>query len=146
MWYSAVGCIVALTLSLLAVPLAAGAQPAGKVWRIGVLLGGARETPRYAPFHQELRELGYVEGQNLVLEWRSSGGQADRFPALAAELVRLPVDIIVAGDNPAIAAAQRATSTIPIVMVLAASITASATFGHSASPDNVTCWHIVALQ
>jgi putative tryptophan/tyrosine transport system substrate-binding protein len=119
MWFSAVGFMMTLTLSLLAVPLAAGAQPAGKVWRIGVLLGAPRETPRYAPFHQELRELGYVEGQNLVLEWRSSGGQAERFPALAAELVRLKVDVIVAGDNPAIAAAQQATSTIPIVMVLA---------------------------
>ena len=115
----ALGCIVTLTLSLLAVPLAAGAQPAGKVWRIGVLLGAPRETPRYAPFHQGLRELGYVEGQNLVLEWRSSGGQAERFPTLAAELVRLKVDVIVAGDNPATAAAQQATSTIPIVMVLA---------------------------
>src|SRR5262245_56736906 len=119
MWCRALGCIVTLTLSLLAVPLAAGAQPAGKVWRIGVLLGAPRETPRYAPFHQGLRELGYVEGQNLVLEWRSSGGQAERFPTLAAELVRLKVDVIVAGDNPAIAAAQQATSTIPIVMVLA---------------------------
>lgn len=119
MWYSAVGAIVTLLLSLLAVPLAAEAQPAGKVWRIGVLLGAPRETPRYAPFHQGLREFGYVEGQNIAIEWRSSDGNAERFPDLAAELVRLKVDVIVVGDNPAIAAAQRATSTIPIVMVLA---------------------------
>ncbi|HEY5865716.1 MAG TPA: ABC transporter substrate-binding protein [Candidatus Tectomicrobia bacterium] len=119
MWCSAIGCIVTITLSLLAVPLAAGAQPAGKVWRIGVLMGLPRETPRYAPFHQGLREFGYVEGQNLVIEWRYAEGHAERFPDLAAELTRLDVDVIVAGDNPAIAAAQRATSTIPIVMVLA---------------------------
>ncbi len=68
------------------------------------------------PFHEELRELGYVEGRNIVLEWRYSGGRAERFADLAAELVRLKVDLIVAGDNPAIAAAQRATQTIPIVM------------------------------
>jgi putative ABC transport system substrate-binding protein len=138
MWCSALGCIVTLTLSLLAVPFASGAQPAGKVWRIGVLIGAPRETPRYAPFHQGLRELGYVEGQNLVLEWRSSGGQAERFPALAAELVRLQVDVIVAGDNPAIAAAQQATSTIPIVMVLAMDPVRTGFVGSLARPGGNT--------
>jgi putative ABC transport system substrate-binding protein len=63
--------------------------------------------------------LGYVEGQNIVLEGRASGGRAERFPDLAADLVRLKVDVIVATDNPSIAAAQKATMTIPIVMVLA---------------------------
>src|SRR5262245_24313194 len=96
-----------LTLALLTAPLATHAQPAGKVWRIGLLGGDASgpESPRGASFRQGLRALGYVEGQNIALEWRSSGGQAARFPGLAAELVRLPVDVIVAGDNPAIAAA-----------------------------------------
>ena len=70
-----------------------------------------------SPFHDSLRGLGYVEGQNIAFEWRSSGGRAERFPELAAELTRLKVDLIVASDNPAIAAAQRATKTIPIVMV-----------------------------
>ena len=116
MWCSAVGCIVTLVLSLLAAPLAATAQPAGKVWRIGVL--GA-EALRWAPFREGLRERGYVEGQNIAIEWRLSGGSAERLPDLAAELTRLEVDVIVATDNPAIAAAQRATSTIPIVMVFA---------------------------
>ena len=119
MWCSAVGCIVTLVLSLLAAPLAATAQPAGKVWRIGVLAAPPAESPRWAPCRQGLRELGYVEGQNIAIEWRSAGGRAERFPDLAAELVRLKVDVIVATDNPTIAAAQRATSTIPIVMVLA---------------------------
>jgi putative ABC transport system substrate-binding protein len=100
-------------------PLAVEAQPAGKVWRIGILAGPEPGRPRWVPFREGLRGLGYVEGQNIVLEWRSSGGSAERFPALAAELVRLKVDVIVAGDNPAIAAAQRATGTIPIVMVAA---------------------------
>jgi hypothetical protein len=68
MWYSAVGFLVTLTLSLLAAPLAAGAQPAGKVWRIGVLTGGVDpESPRGASFRQGLRELGYVEGQNIAM-------------------------------------------------------------------------------
>jgi putative tryptophan/tyrosine transport system substrate-binding protein len=115
---SAIGCIVTLTLHMLVMSLAVEAQQPGKVWRIG-LLGGDPESPRGASFRQGLRALGYVEGQNIALEWRSSGGNAERLPDLAAELVRLTVDVIVASDNPAIAAAQRATSTIPIVMVVA---------------------------
>jgi putative tryptophan/tyrosine transport system substrate-binding protein len=115
--------VTAVVLVLLTVPLAAGAPPAGKVWRIGVLGGrqavASAESPGGASFRQGLRALGYVEGQNIVIEWRSSGGQVERLPDLATELVRLKVDVIVATDNPAIAAAQRATSTIPIVMVVA---------------------------
>jgi putative ABC transport system substrate-binding protein len=115
--------VTAVVLVLLTVPLAAGAPPAGKVWRIGVLGGrqavASAESPGGASFRQGLRALGYVEGQNIVIEWRSSGGQVERLPDLATELVRLKVDVIVATDNPAIAAAQRATSTIPIVMVQA---------------------------
>src|SRR5882724_3390047 len=110
---------LAVILSLLAAPLAGEAQPTEKVWRIGVLTGTAREAPRAAPFLEGLRGLGYVEGQNIFLEGRASGGRAERFSGLAAELVRLKVDVIVATDNPAIAAAQKATKTIPIVMVLA---------------------------
>jgi ABC transporter substrate binding protein len=112
--------IVILALVLLIAPLAADAQPAGKVWRIGMLFGSVGpESPMGVSFRQGLRDLGYIEGQNIAFEWRLSGGQAERLPSLAAELGRLPVDVIVAGDNPAIAAAQQATSTIPIVMVLA---------------------------
>jgi ABC-type uncharacterized transport system substrate-binding protein len=112
-----------VVLGLLTALPAAHTQPAGKVWRIGVLAERpaleSAESPRGASFRWGLRALGYVEGQNLAFEWRSSGGQAERFPDLAAELVRLKVDVIVATDNPVIAAAQRATSTIPVVMVLA---------------------------
>src|SRR5262245_24761198 len=139
MWGSAVGCIVTLVLSLLAAPHAAGAQPAGKVWRIGVLSGiMGPESPRWTSFRQGLRELGYVEGQNLVIEWRLSGGSAERFPDLAAELVRLKVDVIVAIDNPATAAAQRATSTIPIVMVLAVDPVHTGFVGSLARPGGNT--------
>jgi putative tryptophan/tyrosine transport system substrate-binding protein len=105
--------------SILAAPLAVEAQQTGKVWRIGVLSGPPADAPRWEPFHDSLRGLGYVEGQNIAFEWRSSGGKAERFTDLAADLARLQVDVIVALDNPAIAASQKATKTIPIVMVLA---------------------------
>src|SRR5262245_18628819 len=105
---------------LLAGPLAAAAQSAGKVYRLGLLggsppnsLGGRRS---WEGFFQGMRELGYVEGQNILVEGRWYGERTDRLPVLADELVRLNVDIIVAGAAPAPEAAQRATSTIPIVM------------------------------
>ena len=117
------GAVTVVALVLLAVSPAVYAQPASKVWRIGVLGGrqavASAESPGGVSFRQGLRALGYVEGQNIVIEWRSSGGQVERLPDLAAELVRLKVDALVATDNPAIATAQRATSTIPIVMVQA---------------------------
>jgi putative ABC transport system substrate-binding protein len=102
-----------LTLSLLAAPLTAGAQEATHVYRIGLL--NSAPTSRVEAFRQSLRELGYVEGQNLVIESRYAEGRGERFPDLAAELVRLKVDVIVAG-GPAVRAAQHATRTIPIVM------------------------------
>jgi ABC-type uncharacterized transport system substrate-binding protein len=96
----------------------AEAQPAAKVYRIGFLGGTppSAEPRLWEGFFQGLRELGYVEGQNIVIEGRYYGDRIERLPALAAELVRLKVDVIVAGASPAPEAAQRATSTIPIVM------------------------------
>ena len=70
----------------------------------------------YGPFRQGMRELGYVEGKNLVIEWRSAEGNNERLPGLAAELVNLKVDVIVTAGTPATSAAQKATTTIPIVM------------------------------
>jgi putative ABC transport system substrate-binding protein len=97
------------------------AAPSGQTPRIGVLaLGSPPAAPDWkarSPFVQELRALGWLEGQNIVLEYRWAEGQASRLSALAAELVRLPVDVIVAGDTPAIRAATHATTTIPIVMI-----------------------------
>jgi putative tryptophan/tyrosine transport system substrate-binding protein len=123
MWCSAVGLIVTLTLSLLAAPLAAKAQSLAKVPRIGWLASGSppSETNRQqSPFLLGLRELGWVEGQNLVIERRWAEGNQERVPELAAQLVQLRVDVIVAGDSRVIAAAKHATNTIPIVMTISA--------------------------
>jgi putative ABC transport system substrate-binding protein len=98
---------------LLAAPLAAEAQPAGKVWRIGLISVTHRRTEDV--FFQQLRELGYVEGQNLVVERRYSEGQAERFPEFAAALARLNVDMIIVTTTPAALAVKNATKTIPIV-------------------------------
>jgi putative ABC transport system substrate-binding protein len=119
MWYSTVGGIVALTLSLFAAPLVTHAQPVTKVYQIGRLSAGRPLPESHAyeeAFRQELRELGYVEGQNLVLEYRYAEGSAERLPDLAAELVQRKVDVLVVGGVPAIRAAQQATRTIPIIM------------------------------
>ena len=103
---------------LLAAPLIDEAQPAGKVWRIGVLetTSVALNAANLEAFRQGLRELGYVERQNYAIEYRSADGRPERFPDLAAELVRLKVDLIVTRGTPAVLAAKNATRTIPIVM------------------------------
>ena len=89
MWYSVVGCMVTLTLSLLAAPLTAEGQPPAKVWRIGYLYPGwfALHTRPREAFVQGLRELGWVEGHNITIEYRYTEGSYERLPALAAELV-----------------------------------------------------------
>ena len=97
----------------LAAPLAAGAQQAGKVWRIGYL--GAAPSADDDAFRDGLRELGFVEGKNLVLEYRWANPDPNRFPTLAAELVTVGVDVILAGGNRAILAAKTVTTAIPIV-------------------------------
>jgi putative tryptophan/tyrosine transport system substrate-binding protein len=103
--------------SLFAAPLAVQAQQSGKVARIGRLEQSS--SGRDEAFRQGLRELGYVEGQNIVIEYRYAEGRAERLPDLAAELVAREVDIIVAGGTPPPLAAKHATSTIPIVMASA---------------------------
>jgi putative ABC transport system substrate-binding protein len=109
----------ALCALLLALCASAEAQQPKKVPRIGYLSSGdpATESARSEPFRQALRELGYIEGQNIAFEYRYAELRQDRYPEVAAELVRLKVDIIVvAGGNPTIQAAKNATKTIPIVM------------------------------
>ena len=111
-----------LTLATLTVPLTAGAQQAVKVFQIGILanlsLSDSEAAGRLWPaFIQGLRELGYVEGQNITIEWRVSEGRYERLPDLAAELVRLKVDVIVVPADQNALAAQQATRTIPIVMI-----------------------------
>jgi len=107
-------------LSILFLPLHAHAQPTSKVHRLGVLSGTSAGSPPLEAFRQGLRELGYVEGRNIVVEYRFADGQADRLPALAAELVQLKVDVIAAGPTPPAVAARNATKAIPIVMLGAA--------------------------
>jgi putative ABC transport system substrate-binding protein len=99
-------------------PLAARAQQTGKIWRIGFLSGASHESYSglYAAFQLGMRELGYVEGKDFVGEARFAGGNYQRLPDLAADLVRLKVDIIVTGLTAGIRTLQQATSTIPIVM------------------------------
>jgi putative ABC transport system substrate-binding protein len=96
------------------VPLRAVAQP--KVARVGLLEGGNLGSYLWQATRVGLRELGYVEGQNLIVEFRSANGQFDRVPELVAELIRLRVDVIVTIGDPVVGAAKQATSTIPIVM------------------------------
>jgi len=117
MWLSAIGLMLTLALGILAAPLAAEAQPPTHVHRIGVLLGTTPGEPFVEAFLEGMRALGYVEGQNLVMEYRAAEGQYERFPDLAAELVRLKVDVLMMGSTPAALAAKHATTTIPIVMV-----------------------------
>jgi ABC-type uncharacterized transport system substrate-binding protein len=105
-------------VALLGVAVIAEAQQPTKVPRIGYLTAASLSAmaPRFEAFQQGLRELGYVEGKNIVIDYRSPEGKFDRLPALAAELVRLQVDVIVTGGGAATRPAKEATSTIPIVM------------------------------
>jgi putative ABC transport system substrate-binding protein len=110
-------------IALIALASAAASRPSwaqqqGRVWRVGFLSPtSASVNPQYTgAFLQGMRELGYVEGKNLVVEWRFADGKLERLAGLAAELVQLKVDVIVAQASSAIGAAQKATTTIPIVM------------------------------
>jgi putative tryptophan/tyrosine transport system substrate-binding protein len=110
--------LLVVALALLATPLTVEAQPAGKVYRLGILSPGkppAPDTSSHLHVIEVLRELGYAEGRNLVIERRYAEGKTDRLSGLARELVRLPVDVIVAIGS-AVDAAKDATQTIPIVM------------------------------
>ena len=107
--------MAAIAGGLLAAPLAAEAQQARKVPQVGFLVFTSSEL-RYRGFQQGLRELGYVEGQNIVIEFRSADGSLERLDDLARELVALPVDVIVSGSTSGAEASKRATRTIPIVM------------------------------
>jgi putative tryptophan/tyrosine transport system substrate-binding protein len=114
-----VSLMVVLTLGTLFAPLAADAQKPGKVYRLGLLSNTSpSETDSgFDPFLQGLRELGWLEGENLVIEYRYAEGNLDRFTELAAELVRLKVDVLAARGTPGVLALKRATTTIPIVML-----------------------------
>ena len=112
--------LCALGAALFALPSVAFSQQQAKVWRIGCLVQShGTDIPQsgsWKEFTRGMRELGYVEGKNIVIEWRFADGQYERLPGLAAELVKMKVDVIVVPGTPATSAAQKATTTIPIVM------------------------------
>jgi putative ABC transport system substrate-binding protein len=111
--------VIVIGASALAAPLASFAQKHDKVWRVGFLIArrlAPGDTNYYRAFLEGMRERGYVEGKNLVIEWRYADGKFERLPELAAELVQLKVDVIVTAGTAATSAAQKATTTVPIVM------------------------------
>ncbi len=141
--------LATLAGGLLAAPLAAEAQPREKVPRVGYLSPGSSSDParrrRFEAFRQGLRELGYVEGQNIAIESRWAEGKYDRYSALAADLVRLKVDVIVAVGGRATQDAQQATRTIPIVMSVVIDPVGSGLVASLARPGgNVTGLTIMA--
>src|SRR6266566_4310369 len=141
--------LATLVGGLLAAPLAAEAQPREKLPRVGYLSPGSPSEPfrrrRFEAFRQGLRELGYVEGQNIVIEPRWAEGKYDRYPALAADLVRLKVDVIVPVGGAATQAVQQATRTIPIVMSVVIDPVGSGLVASLARPGgNVTGLTIMA--
>jgi len=136
--------IIAIALGALffALSIPAQAQQPGKIPRIGYVSGGADDLTNLGPeeaFRQGLRDLGYVEGKNILVEYRSQEGKADRGPSLVAELVQLKVDVLVLATSPAIRAAKQATKTIPIVMITTADPVATGLIDSLARPgENIT--------
>ena len=127
-----------ITGGLLAAPLAAGAQPRPKTARIGFLSLSPGRTPTM-DISPGLRELGWIEGQNIAVEYRWAANREDQLPALAADLVRLKVDVIVTSSTPAAQAAKRATTIIPIVMTFVADPVGSGLVASLARPGgNIT--------
>ncbi len=130
------GFIGAVASGLLTAPLAAEGQPVGKVYRIGFLRYlTCAEQFGLANLRQGLRELGYVEGNNIVIECRDAAGKAERLPSLAAELARLNVDVLVTEFTVAAQAAKQATKTVPIVMLYVGDPVASGLVSSLAQPE-----------
>jgi putative ABC transport system substrate-binding protein len=131
--------IFAICAMLFALCFSASAQQPTKVPRVGYMIGFLSSSPETEAFRQGLRELGYVEGKNILIEWRADEGNRDRQRAIAAELVRLKVDVIVAVGGGDIRAAKEATSTIPIVMTQASDPVGSGFVASLAQPGgNIT--------
>jgi putative ABC transport system substrate-binding protein len=139
---------VTLPICLLAAPLAAKAQQPAKAARIGFLGSGtpAEAAPRLESFRQGLRDLGYVEGRDVVIEYRWAEGKFERLPDIAVELVGLKVDVIVATSSPAALAAKNATRTIPIVFVTAGDPVGSLVAGIARPGGNITGLSLLAPE
>jgi putative ABC transport system substrate-binding protein len=132
---------------LLAIHPFAAAQQGAKIYRIGVLRAGSPPDPFIDEFRRSLGNLGYVEGKNLLFEYRYAEGKSDRLPALAAELVRMKCDVIVTADTPPIRAAKNATKAIPIVMGNVADPVAAGLVANLARPDgNITGFSTLAPE
>ena len=147
MWYSTVGVIVTLILSILMVPLAAAAQPLVKSPRIGYLSTGGQVPCTSRTFLQGLHDLGYVEGQTISITWRCAEGKIDLARQFAEELVQLRVDVLVTGGETGTLAAMHATRTIPIVMAVSADPVGAGLVTSLAQPGgNVTGLSIMAPE
>ncbi len=141
-WFLAI-----LVLAFLAAPLGTDAQQPVKTPRIGLLFLLSGPNPNVDAFRQGLRELGWIEGHNIAIEYRWAAGQEDRLPALAAELVRLKVAVIVTAATPAVRAAGQATRTIPIVMAAVADPMATGLIASLGRPGgNVTGLSMLATD
>jgi putative ABC transport system substrate-binding protein len=139
--------ITALAGGLLAAPLAAKGQQVGKVPRIGVLAPGSPPLEQFDAFRPGLRDLGYTEGQTIILDPRWDEGSTARHASLVADLVRLRVDIIVAGTTPTAVAAQKATRTIPIVMAAIADPVGAGLIASLARPGgNITGMSLISAE
>src|SRR5262245_1842721 len=139
---------LAVVLSLALVPLAGEAQQAARMPRIGYLVAAPATNPHFLEgFRQGLRDLGYVDGGNIVIEYRSADGQFERLPDVAGELVRLKVDVLVSEGTPPTLAAKQATKTIPIVFAAAADAVGSGIVASLARPGgNVTGLTFIATD
>jgi putative ABC transport system substrate-binding protein len=134
---------------LLTSPLAAEAQPSGKVWRIGYLSSQSAAGGRSSldAFRQGLRDLGYVEGQNIVIDYRWADGNYERLPTLAKELVSLNLDLIVStGGSPTVRAAKTATTTVPIVFVTGSAVADGIVSNLARPAGNLTGFDVLAEE
>jgi putative tryptophan/tyrosine transport system substrate-binding protein len=144
-----VGVILLLALGILLVPVPTQAQPPGKMPRIGFLGNStaALEANLVGPFRDGLRELGYVEGQNVLIEYRWAEGKYERFPGLIAELIALKVDVIVTAGTPASLAVKKATTSVPLVMVAVGDPVATGLVASLARPGgNITGLTSIAAE
>ena len=134
--------VIALGAGALAAPFASFAQQLPKFWRIGFLVARSRpasiDSDTLGAFTRGMLELGYIEGKNIAIEWRFADGKYERLPGLAADLVKLKVDLIVAATTPPTQAAQQATKIIPIVMVSVGDPVGSGLVASLARPDGNT--------
>ena len=132
--------IVALVITLAACGVEVRAQQPARIPRIGILIAASTSlySARVEALRQRLRELGYVEGKNILIEYRYAEGKLERLPDLAAELVRLKVDVIVAGGGPTILAAKKAGATIPIVFTISGDPVGSGFVSSLARPAEIS--------